>query len=376
MDLRHSCFLLIASLLLCKQSTADGSGSVFFLDSPIHQYLRPLSSDAASETDPMVLPEVGAAVSVLLGFAPPSTLSAASSSKLNEVLMPNPFDRPRAVFMLAVEEAKVMVQSANAFFGTALRSRDLITSTKADIQLPGEDEVLVVSLNEPLSADTDMELTEKEISDLASWLGGTYVAKALEPMTGELTIPLASCASLNLLMSKKADREFIGSLVSLIRNIRRAMDMHQDLFGSMKKPAELIRGSFDGIKVLQEEYGPEGVTQQGVELLFTSVAKIFDSLQSVYEGKIVGVILSNETPSQESETVLNVMFTSQPSARWLEETTGLPNSTDVAAILLVRRTLAWVTGIILLVATIMGIYFLMYMPITRDTLLYSNVKLD
>ncbi|KAG5531282.1 hypothetical protein RHGRI_026035 [Rhododendron griersonianum] len=370
MDLRHSCFLLIASLLLCKQSTADGSGSVFFLDSPIHQYLRPRSSDAASETwyggltvecliylymkaDPMVLPEVGAAVSVLLGFAPPSTLSAASSSKLNEVLMPNPFDRPRAVFMLAVEGAEgsqVMVQSANAFFGTALRSRDLIASTKAVIQLPGEDEVLVVSLNELLSADADMELTEKEISDLASWLGGTYVAKALEPMTGELTIPLASGASLNLHMSKKADREFIGSLVSLIRNIRRAMDMHQDLSGSMKKPAELIRGSFDGIKVLQEEYGTVGVTQQGVELLFTSVAKIFDSLQSVYEGKIVGVILSNETPSQESETVLNVMFTSQPSARRLEE-----NSIDVAAVLLVRRTLAWFTGIILVVATIMGV---------------------
>ncbi|KAE9450687.1 hypothetical protein C3L33_17413, partial [Rhododendron williamsianum] len=358
MDLRHSCFLLIASLLLCKQSTADGSGSVFFLDSPIHQYLRPRSSDAASEADPMVLPEVGAAVSVLLGFAPPSTLSAASSSKLNEVLMPNPFDRPRAVFMLAVEGAEgsqVMVQSANAFFGTALRSRDLIASTKAVIQLPGEDEVLVVSLNELLSADADMELTEKEISDLASWLGGTYVAKALEPMTGELTIPLASGASLNLHMSKKADREFIGSLVSLIRNIRRAMDMHQDLSGIMKKPAELIRGSFDGIKVLQEEYGTEGVTQQGVELLFTSVAKIFDSLQSVYEGKIVGVILSNETPSQESETVLNVMFTSQPSARWLEETTSLQKSIDVAAVLLVRRTLAWFTGIILVVATIMGV---------------------
>ncbi|KAI8537986.1 hypothetical protein RHMOL_Rhmol09G0066000 [Rhododendron molle] len=72
-------------------------------------------------------------------------------------------------------------------------------------------------------------------------------------------------------------------------------------------------------------------------------------------GKIVGVLLSNETPSQESETVLNVMFTSQPSARWLEETTGLPNSKDVAEVLLVKWTLAWVIGIILLVATIMGV---------------------
>ncbi|KAH7834874.1 hypothetical protein Vadar_020540 [Vaccinium darrowii] len=379
MDLRHSFFLLIALSLFLQQFTVDGSGSVFFLDSPIHQYLRPPSSDAVSETESMVLPEVGAAVSVLLGFAPPSTLSAASSSKLNEVLIPNPFHRPRAVFMLDVrgaEGSQVMVQSANAFFGTTLRSRDLIESTKADIQLPGEDEVLVVSLNEPLSADADMEVTEKEISDLAFWLGGTYVAKALEPMTGEFSIPLESGASLDLHMSKKADREFIESLVSLIRNIRRAMDMHQDLYGSMKKPAELLTGSFDGIKVLEEEYGTEGVAKQGVELLFTSISKIFDSLQSVYKGQIVGVILSNGTPSQESETVLNVMFTSHTSARWLEETTGSSNSTIVAEVLLVRRTLAWFTGIILLVATIMGIYFLMNMPITRDTLLYSNVKLD
>lgn len=69
----------------------------------------------------------------------------------------------------------------------------------------------------------------------------------------------------------------------------------------------------------------------------------------------MGVILSNGTPSQESETVLNVMFTSHTSARWLEETTGSSNSTIVAEVLLVRRTLAWFTGIILLVATIMGV---------------------
>lgn len=85
----------------------------------------------------LLLPDVGAAVSILLGFAPPSTLSSESSDKvmiviyysinfsglvflllefprsvldnsllilqLNEVLMPNPFNRPRAVFMLEID---------------------------------------------------------------------------------------------------------------------------------------------------------------------------------------------------------------------------------------------------------------------------------
>lgn len=36
----------------------------------------------------------------------------------------------------------------------------------------------------------------------ASWMGGLYVANALKPLNGELTIPLAGGANLNLHMSK------------------------------------------------------------------------------------------------------------------------------------------------------------------------------
>ncbi|PSS35697.1 Protein transport protein like [Actinidia chinensis var. chinensis] len=379
MDFQRSfCHLIILSLL-CLQAKADGTGYVRFLDSPVRQYFRPFSLDVVSETNSMLLSEVGAAVSVLLGFAPPATLSAASSSKLNEVLMPNPFDKPRAVFMLdvrGVEDSQVMEQSVYAEFGGALSSRVIVGSTKADIQLPDEGEVSVVSLNEPLSFDSDVELTDKELSDFASFLGGTYVADALERMNGEFTIPLASGAHLSLHMSKKADREFIESLLSLVHNTRKAMDVHEDLSGSMRNPAELITGSFDGIKVLQEEYGSEGVTQKGLELLSASISKIFESLQTAHKGQIVGVILFSGTASQESETLLNVMFTSQRPARWLEETKGSSGQTIDVEVLLVRTILAWLTGIILLIATLMGIYSLMNMPLTKDTLLYSNVKLD
>ncbi|KAL6971081.1 hypothetical protein U1Q18_030764 [Sarracenia purpurea var. burkii] len=379
MDIHYSFWVVITlSLFLCLQSMVDGDGSVFFLDSAINQYIRPRSSDSISKIDSMLHLEVGAAVSVLLGFAPPPTLSAASSSRLNEVLMPNPFSRPRAVFMLDVrgaEDSDFMVHSANALFSSAFMSRVITGSTNADIQLPDGDEVSMVSLNEPLSFDSEVKLTDKELNDFASWLGGTYVANTLEPVNGELTIPLATGACLNLHMSKKVDREFIASLVSLISNIRRAMDMHEDMSGSARNPAELITGNFDGIKILQEEYGTKGVTQQGVELFFTSISKIFESLQAVYKGKIVGVILSNGTP-QESETGLNIMFSSQPSIRWLQETKGSSKSAVDAEVLLVRLILAWLTGIILLIATILGIYFLLYMPVTKDTLLYSNIKLD
>lgn len=376
---RSFSFCLLVSLsLLSLHSRADETGSVFFLDSSSNRYFRPSPSDATTdEKNKILLPEIGAAVSVLLGFAPPATLSASSSDKLNELLMPKPFDRPRAVFILEVNGAKDVrrVGMDNNVFGSALRSGVVFGQNKADIQLQDQDEVSVVSLNERL--DSDAECTDKELTDFAWWLGGSYVSNAVEPLNGELTIPLENGVQLNLHMSKKADREFTTSLVSLIRNLRHAMIMHQDLSASMNNPAELLTGRFDGIKALLEQYGSDGIAQQGVELLATSLSKIFDSLQTAYKGQIVGVILFNATPQSESKTMLTVTYTSRPSPRWLEEEKTLPNSTAIIAeVLLVRTTLAWITGIILLISTLLGIYFLMYMPLTRDTLLYSNVKLD
>ena len=370
--------LLLIFSLLCIQSRAGPSGSIFFLDSPTHPFLRPRSSDDAMKVDSVLLPEVGAAVSVLLGFAPSSTLSAASSSKLNEILLPNPFERPRSVLMLevrGVEDPEVVVEHDNALFRSALKRDFFYGTDKAEILLPGDDKVSVVSLDERLSFDSNTNCTDKEISDFASWMGGLYVANALKPLNGELTIPLAGGANLNLHMSKKADTEFIASLLSLIHNIKRVIEMRQDLSGSMQNAAELLTGCFDGIKVLDEQYGPSGVAQQGVELLLTTLSKMFGSLQVAYKGQIVGVISFTGTPPS-SEKMLNVMFTSQPSARWLAETEDSPDLTAIMKIALVRKTLAWITGIILVASTLLGIYFLLNMPLTRDTLLYSNVKLD
>jgi len=278
------------------------------------------------------------------------------------------------LFLLEVNGAEV--GPGNDFFGNAVGRRVVLGQNDAEIQLPDEDEVSVVSLNEPLSFDSDSEFTDKDLNVFASWLGGSYVTNSLEQLTGELTFPLANGVHLKLHMSKKADREFTTSLMSLIHNIQRAMEIHQDLSGSMNIKSELVTGSFDGIKAIQEQYGTD-VTQQGLELFVTSVSKIFDSLQTAYKGKIVGVILFNGEPDT-SEKVLKVKVTPRPSARWLEEKKGSSsiNSTIIAEVALVRRTLAWITGIIFIISTLLGICFLMNMPLTRDTLLYSNVKLD
>lgn len=366
--------LIVFSSLLCFQirAQAEPSGSVFFIDNPTRQFIRTPSQNDVAQSRSMSLLEVSAAVSVLLGFAPPASLSADGSSKLNEVLVPNPFDRPRAVFMLEVRgvgDPKLTDDLDNTQLFDAYHSKIIPGPRKADIQIPDEDQVSVVFLDE-LSEDR----TDKEIRNFASWLGGSYVADTLEPLNGELIIPVADGDHVKLHMSKKAEKDFALKLLVLSQNIKRAVDVHEHLAQSIRRPAELMMGSFDGIKALQEQYG---LGQQGMKILLATLSRIFDSLQTAYEGQIVGVVFFNETPSPQSESVLNLMYTSRPSPRMLAETEGSRNATLAAAeVLLVRRTLAWLTGIILIIATLFGIYFLLNMPLTRDTLLYSNVKLD
>nr|KJB28209.1 hypothetical protein B456_005G034400 [Gossypium raimondii] len=353
--------LFLISLLLFSFSKAESNGSVFFIDSSTHQFLRAQSTNDLAQSESILLPEVGAAVSVLLGVAPTVTLSASGSSKLNEVLIPNPFDRPRAVFIFEVGgiDDPLVVEPKNALFSKALKNSVDLGSSKADILFPDEEDLSMISLDHPLG-----DYCEEEINEFASWLGGSYATDVTKPLDGVLTIPLANGDNMNLHM------EFASKLFALYRNIRKAMERHEDLSQTLRRPAELIMGSFYGIK-----HDTDGFDKQGMRLLLATLNRIFDSLQTTYEGHIVGVILFNGVPQPESKTLMNMMYTSRPSPRWLEETKSSLNTT-LAAQMLVRRTLAWITGVVLLIATLLGVYFLLNMPLTRDTLLYSNVKLD
>ncbi|XP_019425545.1 PREDICTED: uncharacterized protein LOC109334302 isoform X1 [Lupinus angustifolius] len=374
MEFRVSFISSLFSLfsLFSLQSKSEASGSVFFIDGSNHQFLRHRSSIIEVEHPSMSLQEVGASVSVLLGYAPPSTLSTASSSKLNEVLSPNPFNRPCAVFLLEVNGVNGLEKTIqdNAMFGSSFWSTNFPGSDKVNIQLPDENDVSVVSLD-----DQSEDYTDKEISEFSSLIGGSYAPDALGPLNGELTIPLANGASVNLHMSKKSERKLIVGLLSLTRNVKRAIQMHEDLSQGTLSPAELLTGSFNSIKVLQEQYEAESIAQHEVELLLATLTKIFSSLQEAYKGQIVGIIYCHAATPQELGQKFDVTFAPHHAARWLAESEAL-NATKIAEVVLVRTTLAWVTGIILLISTLIGIYYLLYMPLTRDTLLYSNVKLD
>ncbi|XP_012491537.1 uncharacterized protein LOC105803707 isoform X2 [Gossypium raimondii] len=115
----------------------------------------------------------------------------------------------------------------------------------------------MISLDHPLG-----DYCEEEINEFASWLGGSYATDVTKPLDGVLTIPLANGFD----CLQKVHREFATKLFALYRNIRKAMERHEDLSQTLCRPAELIMGSFDGIK-----HDTDGFDKQGIRLLLATL---------------------------------------------------------------------------------------------------------
>ncbi|KAJ1269728.1 hypothetical protein BS78_07G233300 [Paspalum vaginatum] len=360
----HHLLLLFLALAALGQGQSHGEeASAVFIDAASHRYLR--HQQAGDQDASMSLDEVSAAVSVLLGFAPPTSLPALSSLQLNKVLLPNPFDRPRAVFLLQIAGSNALADSFVSK-GSSIFKTKIDGANNATPGLTDKDELIVIHSDESLDLSRS-DYLDVELSSLANWLEGSY-----QKSRGKLVIPLESGNSLTLLLDKEADLKFAASLASLLNTIERAIQVHED-FSSVVSPAELLACHFTGMKALEDEYGSTETVKQGTEIVRRAVTKAFQSLNGAYKGKIVGLVVSTKEVSSSLGSIIDAP-SSVHISRQLEEASK--TNATIAPVVLVRKSLAWITGIILLVSTLIGVCLLMNMPLTRDTLLYSNVKMD
>ncbi|KAI4970883.1 hypothetical protein ZWY2020_001797 [Hordeum vulgare] len=346
---RHLLLLpLLALAFSSAVAAAEGQGdAAAFIDGASHRYLRDQQDDQATS---MSLDEVSAAVSVLLGFAPSAMLPAPSSAKLNKLLLPKPFDRPRAVFLVQIDGSHDSVDSFISDAGSVYKTK-IDSAKNAATGLTDKDELIVIRSYESSGSG----VLDNELTNLATWLEGSY-----QKADGKLNIPLKSGNSLTLLLNKEVDIKFASSLISLLKTIKRGIQVHEDFSGGI---------------ALEDEYGSAEIVKQGAEVVRTALTKAFDQLQGAYNGKIVGLVMSTKEASTSLSSIIDGPSSLHISRR-LAEASRTNATASIAAIYLVRLSLAWITGIILLVSTLIGICLLMNMPLTRDTLLYSNVKID
>ncbi|RLM60254.1 uncharacterized protein C2845_PM14G20360 [Panicum miliaceum] len=387
--------LIVLPLFLALASAAPGHGqghhgeaSAVFIDAAPHRYLRDQQADDQGTS--MSFNEVSAAVSVLLGFAPPAAQPVLSSSQLNKLLIPNPFGRPRAVFLVQIAgsnaSADSFISEASSTFKTRIEG-----ANNAATGLTDKDELIIIRSDESLD-HPESGFLASELSSLANWLEGSY-----QKSSGKLVIPLESGNSLTLVLDKEADLEFVSSLASLLRTIERAIQIHED-FSGVISPAELLVCHFTGIKALEDEYASTEIVKQGTEIVRRAITKAFQSLRGAYKGSLPSAIeygmkhkhfLCCDCPVRNSWKIVGLVISAEEASSFLGSIIEAPSSLHIsrrleeasqtnatAAVVLVRKSLAWITGIILLVSTLIGVCLLMNMPLTMDTLLYSNVKID
>lgn len=327
-----------------------------FLESTPGSYLRIAPSNSLQGRT-FSYADVSAAVAVLLGTTPPSSISDESVSKLNDLLVPNPFHRPHAVLMLTLAQIK----QGGKFSVAAVQHRELeLESTRATLTLPEDATPLLLNMTlgeESKSADVDGKLQE-----LASFLGGSYES-GREPSKGMLQLRLPSGDVFSLDLAKKVSQALAFELLSMFQQMKDAASVLD------KVPGGLVFGTLTATETLYKE--PEGsmTSEQASELLRLVVTKVFTYLDSACNGGLVGVIVNGQ------EQILDLKFTRGPSRLQFLQTSS-DTITSVAAEVLTENIIAYITGILFIIALIIGICFLCKMPLTRDTLLYSSAKLD
>lgn len=346
-------------------------GKVFFLEGGRQEYLRQTFAEGYVEEQAISGGDAAAAIAVLLGIPPPLMLSSASSSRLDSLLSPNPFNRPHAVVSLTIRGVPSDSPTIEGLLGSSVQQRTLYANGfQRPHELPGQD-VALQYLNQGEYTDG----LEQGLEALASFLEGSYDKEAqTDIIVLKIPLPLADDFSISLDLEKRADRNFAEELLSLFLSTQSG----PGLKGGQE--AKLFLGTFSALELMEEGSDHR---QDATKFFLHTAARVLSVLEAKYNGEMVGVftLLS-------SARGMLPMFSikeSKSSRSLLAGVSPAPSPTQASANqslydaeirTLMSRSLLFVTTLILLIATGLGSCFLLYMPLTRDTLLYANVKLD
>ncbi|MCO5548293.1 hypothetical protein L7F22_001750 [Adiantum nelumboides] len=294
--------------------------------------------------DTFSISDVSAATSVLLGSAPLSFISDESASKLNELLVPNPFHRPCAVLLLILEQVKpgkfgysALGQTGSTGFVVA-HHRQLQIEAKASTLILSED-ALLLNLNTTIDGVLKSTLGDGELNKLALFLGGSYEATK-EPLKGVLSIELPDGDMVTLDLEKEEHRDFVLKLSAFFHRVQDAAQTLDRMSGG------LVVGTLTVSKEFYEAPDSSITLTEASNLHHLVVRKVFAHLDRVLNGGLVGVIVH---PQQQT---LDLKFNSGPARLQLLQT--LSDTTTTVAEVLTETIIVYITGIILIVALIIG----------------------
>ncbi|GBG74569.1 hypothetical protein CBR_g18980, partial [Chara braunii] len=368
---------------------------VVFVDNLGGKFFRSrsgLDTAARTEVDVWSARTVTAATAVLLGVSPPVTIDSATAEKLDDLLRPDPFVRPQSVFSLLLSGASRDVLSAN---GTAFSSagidnfqwRNLVVDASTEhkgtqqemgshllrllsaIPKTAGEEVRVLHVGCQDASECGAKCMDEALLSVAESAGGQYKPDS-EAGKGVLTVNFPEGGFIELDMKKTADSELLTELVCLHRSIEQLVKRQQESPLSASDQPELIISTMSASEELWQDSDSVRAANVG-RFLFSCLAQELKKYLLGYDGKAtVQIAFLGDNAGDMHGKSMNAI---QDLRRELLR--GYPADV-IAATMLVRRAVAWTTGIIVLIGVLLGLCCLCYMPTTRDSLLYSGAKLD
>lgn len=366
-------FMILLSLLVMKLIAVSGSqadGAVIFIDSNIRpEHLRKTSS---IEKEVFTYEDIATSLAVLLGVVPKVAVDEKAASKIDSVVSPNLFYRPRAVLSLnigGVELDSIRNEATLDLLGLGSYQQSPLIADNTHPRRISDDYVNVEVLTSLDEADTHIEVSEQDLE--FEFISTSYVLNGDSKTVNTISWDMSNGESFSLDMSNSADRLFFKELMEVFRGMKRAVTSQQSV--ELEQPADLYFGTFNGIIEFRDHYGSGHQTQLASKFVLYAMNQALQFLQANCNDKLVGVFTFTESANDFK------VLTTERGARFLQAAAPTPgNETypEEMALRLGNQAVIFFTVIILLVALLLSTCCMFTMPLTKDSLLYSGLKLD
>eukprot|EP00210_Caulerpa_lentillifera_P006055 g5787.t1 len=346
-----SSFLFLLSLISCV--SICHSDTIAFLDSFQTPYLKTTTPSSVTRSG------FDAIISILTNSPSSISIDDSVGQELDRFLMPNVFNRPALIWTLA------LVGATKEDFGEDWNYVDLKGSQTGDFRSS------FLTISEHCRGQC---LTEA-FQGLSTEIGGSFQTGGSLGLNGQLTY--SQCPSMKdkpLSLDSKSVFYWVMELSGLWKELHGMTQI--DVNGVIK-----LETTLTGLYFIRQEFGSDSRELKSA-LCFThaAVTSIHASLSHQVKGKVFSSILLHDSSSDVPQVTSWHEALERRSRSLLSKIEGSdvdPNTTPLEKTKsFATNSVGYIMFLIISFSALCSIYALSNMDFTKDTLLYSQAKID
>uniref|UniRef100_A0A7S0UR82 DUF7794 domain-containing protein n=1 Tax=Polytomella parva TaxID=51329 RepID=A0A7S0UR82_9CHLO len=357
-------FAALSSLfLLSVQATQN----VYLISSKDNSFI------SSGPTVPLCVNGFSSLVSSVTGLVPGQKISKALSDKIESIIEPNPFSKPRAYVNFDIaglskdNVADLLKDRTNRAIALEDESSKAVRQAFAMV-LRANQGVSLGMIDQLGFEACEGDCMTTHMVRAASRCGMNHKASE-NGANNKLVLKNGN----ELPIREKEEKLFSLELASFYAGVERVSEA---LKSSKGDDIELLTLEMNGLVAIAKKYGDDSeITIDARQAVVTLLDWAMDTLDKATGGSVVFQV---STPTVSSKNVQALVEMKESSKRYLLSSSWYANTTDEAAEAKMFTTKAAGYGsfILLLYFGLAGVYCMCYMPLKKDTLLYASGKKD